>query len=135
MRATTLTRIARHLPRPILRVAAMPPTRRMLLRQVFARMPELLTPTGRKATGVIRFDIVDGSARDTWYAVFADGTCEIARQLESVRPRATISMSAFDFVQLATGADPIKLFTAGKLRLAGDTYFGASVGELFDIPK
>jgi len=38
-------------------------------------------------------------------------------------------------VRLATGADPVKLFSSGKLRLAGDTYFGASVGELFDIPR
>jgi hypothetical protein len=44
-------------------------------------------------------------------------------------------MTAYDFARLATGTDPIELFTAGKLRLAGDTYFGASVGELFDLPR
>src|SRR5262245_48995764 len=133
MRATTLTRIARRVPDPLLRAATLPPTRGVVLDQIFKRMPELLTPAGRKARGVIRFDIVDGKSVRTWYAVLGDGRCEIRRGAGSPRPRATISIAAYDFVQLATGADPIKLFTAGRLRLAGDTYFGASVGSLFDI--
>lgn len=135
MKATTLTRIARHVPSPLLHVATRRRTRGVVLSQIFRRMPEMLTPTGRKARGAIRFDIGDGQNVDTWYAVLANGICETSRELDSARPRVTISISAYDFVRLVTGADPIKLFTAGKLRLAGDTYFGASVAELFDIPK
>ena len=81
---------------------------------------------------MIRFDIGRGSDVQTWYAVFADGGCTTGRSVDA-RPRVTISLSAFDFVQLATGSNPIDLFSGGKLRLAGDTYFGASVGELFDL--
>jgi putative sterol carrier protein len=104
-----------------------------VLGQIFKRMPELLSPTGRKSNGVIRFDIGDRRAVDTWYVTLARGTCQVSESPDGVRPRVTISLSAYDFVQLATGADAIRLFSAGKLRLAGDTYFGASIGELFDI--
>jgi hypothetical protein len=106
--------------------------RGVVLGQIFRRMPELVSPAGRKARGVIRFDIGHGRDVETWYAVFADGACTTARSV-AARPRVTISLSAFDFVQLATGRNPIDLFSGGRLRLAGDTYFGASVAELFDL--
>jgi hypothetical protein len=119
----------------VLHAATRRPTRGIVLRQIFERMPAMLSPTGRKATGVIRFDVVDGKTVDTWYLQLRNGSCEVSRTIDSVRPRATIIVAPVDFVRLATGADPVKLFTDGKPRLAGDTYFGASVGELFDIPK
>lgn len=136
MRATTLLRVSRRVPSPLLRVATLRPTRGVVLGQIFKRMPELLSPTGRKANGVIRFDIGDRRAVDTWFVSLAGGTCRVSESLaDGARPRVTISVSAYDFVQLATGADAIRLFAAGKLRLAGDTYFGASIGELFDIAR
>lgn len=134
VRAATLVGLARHTPRPVLRLATMSPTRSVVVGQIFKRMPELVSAAGRKARGVIRFDIGTGSGVDTWYVVFADGTCETTREV-TARPRVTISMPASAFVELATGTQPIELFSAGKLRLAGDTYFGASVGELFDLPR
>ena len=133
MKAKTLIRLTRIVPNSLLRLAVLPPTRGIVLGQIFKRMPEMLTPTGRKATGVIRFDIGDRDSVDTWYVSLDNGVCGVSRPPETTRPRAKIIVSAFDFVQLATGADPIVLFAAGKLRLAGDTYFGASIGELFDI--
>lgn len=132
MKATTLVGVARRTPAPLLRAATRRPLRRLVIGQVFAHMPELLSDTGRKARGVIRFDIGGGSSVDTWYAEFADGACTTSRHTDS-RPRVTISLAAFDFVRLASGSNPIDLFSAGRLRLAGDTYFGASVGELFDL--
>lgn len=130
MKAQTLIRLARRVPSPLLRMSTSRPTRRLVLRQVFSRMPQLLSPAGRKASGVIRFEIGDV---DTWYVTLGDGTCEVSQSPNGVRPRATIHLSAYDFLRLATGADAIQLFAAGRLRIAGDTYFGASVGELFDI--
>lgn len=136
MRATTLVGVARHTPRPLLRLATAPPTRGVVIAQIFRHMPQLVSRAGRKARGVIRFDIGAGTGVDTWYATFGDGRCEITRELAAPsRPRVTISLSAYDFVALATGTNPIELFSAGKLRLAGDTYFGASVGELLDLPR
>jgi len=135
VKTTTVARIARRVPTPVLRAATRRPTRGIVLRQIFERMPSLLSPAGRKAKGVIRFDVGDGKAVETWYLRLGDGTCVVSRTNDSVRPRATIIVAPEDFVRLATGADAIKLFTDGKLRLAGDTYFGASVGELFEIPK
>lgn len=135
MKATTLIRVSRRVPKPLLRLATLRPTRGVVLAQIFKRMPELLSPAGRKANGVIRFDIGDGTTVDTWYVALGGGTCEVSRTPDAGRPRATIMLAPFDFVQLATGADAIKLFADGKLRLAGDTYFGASVGELFDIAR
>jgi hypothetical protein len=132
MKASTLVGVARHTPTPLLRLATYPPLRRLVIKQIFAGMPELLSNTGRKARGVIRFDIDCGSRVDTWYAVLGDGQCATSRHAEA-RPRVTISLSAFDFVRLASGSNAIELFSAGGLRLAGDTYFGASVGELFDL--
>ncbi|WP_116996668.1 SCP2 sterol-binding domain-containing protein [Desertimonas flava] len=132
MKATTLVSVARRTPRPILRMATRRPASGAVIGQVFRRMPELLSPAGRKARGVIRFDIRTGSAVETWYATFGAGTCTTGRRVDT-RPRVTISLEALDFVQLASGTDPIELFRAGRLRLAGDTYFGASVGELFDL--
>jgi len=132
MKATTLVAVARRTPTPLLRLATRRPWRGVVLGQIFGHMPELLSATGRKARGVIRFDIGQGSDVETWYAVLADGVCTTGRTVDA-RPRVTISLSAFDVVQLATGREPIELFRAGRLRLAGDTYFGASVGELFDL--
>ena len=96
-------------------------------------MPELLSHTGRKARGVIRFDIDCGSRVDTWYAVLGDGTCDDDPSRRDSPTGHHLVVSAFDFVRLASGSNPIELFSAGGLRLAGDTYFGASVGELFDL--
>ena len=132
MKASTLVGVARRTPTPMLRLATRPPLRRLVIGQVFANMPDLLSHTGRKARGVIRFDIDCGSRVDTWYVALGDGTCTTTRAV-ATRPRVTISLSAFDFVRLASGSNPIELFSAGRLRLAGDTYFGASVGELFDL--
>jgi hypothetical protein len=132
MKAATLVRLTRHVPKPVLRLATRRPTRRLVLGQVFKRMPELLSPAGRKANGVIRFDITSG---ETWFvALGGGGRCEVT-QRHAGTPRVTIILSAFDFVQIATGADPVRLFTAGKVRMAGDTYFGASLAELFDLPR
>lgn len=135
MKAKTLIRLARRVPSPLLRLSTRRPTRGLVLRQVFSRMPELLSPAGRKASGVIRFEIGEDDDVDTWYVTLGGGTCAVSQSPDGVRPRATIHLSAYDFVRLATGADAIQLFAAGRLRIAGDTYFGASVGELFDIAR
>ncbi len=134
MKASTLVRVGRRVPDPFVRLATRRPTRRAVVRQIFTRMPDLLSSAGRKANGIIRFDVVDDTSVDTWYVTFAGGRCDVSRTCPGA-PRATIILSSYDFVRLATGADAVRMFTAGKLRLSGDTYFGASVGGLFDLPR
>ena len=132
MRAATLIGVARRIPAPVVRMVTASPARSVVLRSIFTRMPQLLSPAGRKATGVIRFDVTGRGRVDTWYVSLGGDRCVVGRH-GPARPRATIIVSAFDFVQLATGTDPIRLFADGRLRLSGDTYFGASVGAFFAL--
>jgi predicted lipid carrier protein YhbT len=132
--AASLIRITRRLPDTWLRAAMSSPARRVIVGTIFRRMPELLSPAGRKARAVVRFDVTVGRAVDTWYLELDVGGCTVSRACVR-RPRSTVVLSAYDLVRLAAGADPVLLFREGRLRLSGDTYFGASIGTLFDLPR
>jgi predicted lipid carrier protein YhbT len=135
--AETLARLARRTPKPLLRAAVLPPTRRLVVREIFRRMPRQLKPSASIADAIIRWDITDertGTA-DTWFLIFEDGRCVTTRRPPEANPRTTLTVSALDFLRLASGAaQPMAMFQSGRIKIAGDMFFAAQLQSMFAIP-
>lgn len=135
--ARTLARLARRTPEPLLRAAVMPPTRSLVVAEIFRRMPRQLRAKAGAPDAVIRWDIGygKGDAADTWFAVFEGGACRTSRRHEGALPRTTITVSALDFVRMASGAaNPMELWQQGRLKISGDLFFAAQLQSMFTIP-
>jgi predicted lipid carrier protein YhbT len=135
--AATLARLARRTPEPLLRAAVLPPTRGLVIAEIFRRMPSELKPTAAATDAVIRWRITDAADEPirTWFLVFADGRCRTTTKAPDGEPRTTLTVSALDFLRLAAGTEPpMAMFQSGRIKIAGDLYFAAQLQGMFRIP-
>ncbi|MGH3731757.1 MAG: SCP2 sterol-binding domain-containing protein [Micromonosporaceae bacterium] len=110
--------------------------RSKVLDEVFARMGSRYRGSA-STNAVIHWKILDkpGGGHDLYENVLADGSCTVNRE-QTTEPRVTISITGPEFLKLASGnGSPTMMFFSGKLKLAGDIGFAASLSQLFDIPK
>lgn len=91
-------------------------------KEVFAEIQERLTANPEKTKGmnaVYQFDL-SGDEGGQWHIAIKDGTASV-KEGQAESPNVTISMSASDFVDMATGKlDGTMAFMSGKLKLKGD---------------
>lgn len=91
-------------------------------KEVFAEIQERLTANPEKTKGmnaVYQFDL-SGDEGGQWHIAINDGTASV-KEGQAESPNVTISMSASDFVDMATGKlDGTMAFMSGKLKLKGD---------------
>jgi predicted lipid carrier protein YhbT len=135
--AATLARLARRTPDPLLRAAVLPPTRRLVVREIFRRMPSQAKIAASTADSVIRWDIREAGADtgDTWFLILEDGRCRTTRRPPEGAPRTTLTVSALDFLRLASGAaQPMAMFQDGRIKISGDLFFAAQLQSMFAIP-
>ena len=72
-----------------------------------------------KAKAVIQFHLT-GKGGGDWYAVIESGTCTVTEGVSSA-PHGTITMSASDYVDLASGRlGGIRAFMTGRVKTSGD---------------
>jgi putative sterol carrier protein len=91
-------------------------------KEVFAEIQERLTANPEKTKGmnaVYQFDL-SGDEGGQWHIAINDGTASV-KEGQAESPNVTITMSASDFVDMATGKlDGTMAFMSGKLKLKGD---------------
>ena len=135
--AERLARLARRTPEPLLRAAVLPPTRRLVIREIFRRMPSQLKPSAALADALIRWQITDAADRpvETWFLAFEDGRCRTTTTAPEANPRTTLTVSALDFLRLAAGTEPpMAMFQNGRIKISGDLFFAAQLQSMFQIP-
>ena len=84
------------------------------------RLPQYFQPDrARGAKAVIQFHLT-GEGGGDWYAVIENGTCTVTRGVSGA-PHGTITMSASDYVDLASGKlGGIRAFMTGRVKTSGD---------------
>ena len=135
--AATLARLARRTPEPLLRAAVLPPTRGLVIAEIFRRMPSELKPTAAATDAVIRWQITDerDEVIQTWFLVLADGVCRTTTKAPEGEPRTTLTVSALDFLRLAAGTEPpMAMFQSGRIKISGDLFFAAQLQGMFRVP-
>ena len=111
--------------------------RELILDEIFRRMNEHFEP--ERAAGVEaliewRLTGPDG-AEDRYFLTISDGACAVAKEAEGT-PRATLSISAVDFIRVATGnALGPALYMAGRVLIEGDITLAMTVPTFFRIPE
>jgi NAD+ synthase len=89
-------------------------------RQWVERLPQYFQPDrARGAKAVIQFHLT-GEGGGNWYAVIENGTCTVTEGVSGA-PHGTITMSAGDYVDLASGKlGGIRAFMTGRVKTSGD---------------
>jgi NAD+ synthase len=89
-------------------------------REWVERLPQYFQPDrARGARAVIQFHLT-GEGGGNWYAVIENGTCTVTEGVSGT-PHGTITMSASDYVDLASGKlGGIRAFMTGRVKTSGD---------------
>ena len=107
-----------------------------VLDRIFEGMQERFQPEKASAvTATVQFVITDEGTEHPYSVAIANGTCETGPGTVE-DPRTTITTDVVSFARLVAGqAQGPQLFMAGKLKVAGDLMFSATIMNYFDAPK
>ncbi|WP_103528280.1 MULTISPECIES: SCP2 sterol-binding domain-containing protein [Streptomyces] len=122
--------------REISELAADPPLRKRVLREIFSRMERQFRPEAAGSlSAVIRWEIT-GDTTETYDVTVHEGTCAVHEGASEASPRTTITLGDAEFLKLVSGnANPVTMFMTRKLRLGGDVALATGMTRLFNIPK
>lgn len=134
--AETLARLGRRVPEPMLRAALVPPARRVVVAEIFRRIPAQLKTSASAPDALIRWQITArGEIAETWFLILEEGRCRTTNEALDASPRTTLTLSALDLLRLATGAgNPMQMFQSGRIKISGDLFFAAQLQAMFTIP-
>jgi putative sterol carrier protein len=136
--ADGITRLVRDAPADRIEQLMRSPARRPILDGIFWQMPKQINP--KRAAGVttsVRWCITGRSdgATDIYKLQIEDGHASTGRAEGGEPHRLTITLDGAEFVRIATGnSDPMEAYFKGRVLLAGDIMFAASLGSMFKIP-
>ena len=136
--ADSITRIVRDAPPERIEQLMRSPARRPILDGIFWQMPKQVNP--RRAAGIttlVRWRITgrtDGGT-DIYRLRIDDGRASASREEGDATARLTITLDAAEFVRIATGnSEPMEAYFKGRVVLAGDLMFAATLGAMFKMP-
>jgi hypothetical protein len=141
--ADGITRFVRDAPAERIEQLMRSPARRPILDGIFWQMPKQIDP--KRAAGVttsVRWCITgrsDGGI-DSYKLAIDDGRASTGRvdtgRVEGHEThRLTITLDGAEFVRIATGnSEPMEAYFKGRVLLAGDIMFAASLGSMFKMP-
>jgi putative sterol carrier protein len=120
-------------------IAEHPELRRVFLDEVFRRMSEHFNPVkAQNAEFVVSWRFSEGQGDggfDRFQTVVEDGLCVSGAELGRV-PDTTITVSADDFIRIATGnATVATMFVTGRVKVKGEYAPALRLSRYFDIPK
>jgi putative sterol carrier protein len=102
------------------------------VKEIFEKMPEAFLP--EKASGLnatIQIELT-GEGGGQWAIEIANGKISID-EAQANSPNMTLSMPASDYVAITRGeANPMNLFMAGKIKVAGDVTLAMKFQDMFD---
>jgi putative sterol carrier protein len=103
------------------------------VKQLFAEMPGRFDPdAARGLFAIIQFNL-SGDGGGHYHAVIKDETIDVVEGTHP-SPHMTMSMSADDYVDLATGKLNAQMaFMTGKLRIAGDMGLAVKMPSLIKV--
>jgi putative sterol carrier protein len=136
--ADGITRLVRDAPAERIEQLMRSPARRPILDGIFWQMPKQINP--ERAAGVttsVRWCITGRSdgGTDIYMLQIEDGHASSGRAEGGETHRLTITLDGAEFVRIATGnSDPMEAYFKGRVLLAGDIMFAASLGSMFKIP-
>ncbi|WP_245900701.1 SCP2 sterol-binding domain-containing protein [Prauserella shujinwangii] len=113
--------------------------RSVFLDEIFRRMSEHFLPEkARHVDLVVSWRFTDGDGEggfDRYQTVIEDGACVSGPDLGRA-PDTTITLSAEDFIRMATGnAAVATMFLTGKVKVKGEYAPAVRFGTYFDIPQ
>jgi hypothetical protein len=136
--ADGITRLVRDAPPERIEQLLRSPARRPILDGIFWQMPKQINP--ERTAGVttsVRWCITgrsDGGI-DIYKLQLDDGRASAGREEGEHTPRLTITLDGAEFVRIATGnSEPMEAYFKGRVLLAGDIMFAASLGSMFKMP-
>lgn len=137
--ADGITRLVRDAPAERIEQLMRSPARRPILDGIFWRMPKQID--SKRAAGVttsVRWCITgrsDGGI-DGYKLEIDDGRASTGRAEGDETHRLTITLDGAEFVRIATGnSEPMEAYFKGRVLLAGDIMFAASLGSMFKMPR
>jgi putative sterol carrier protein len=136
--ADGITRVVRDTPPERIEQLMRSPARRPILDGIFWQMPKQIN--SERAAGVrtsIRWCITGRSdgVTDIYKLEIDDGRASAGRETGDATPRLTITVDGSEFVRIATGnSEPMEAYFKGRVLLAGDIMFAATLGSMFKIP-
>jgi putative sterol carrier protein len=136
--ADGITRLVRDAPPERIEQLMRSPARRPILDGIFWQMPKQISPErSAGVTTTVRWCITgraDGGT-DVYKLQIEDGRASAGREEGEERPRLTITLDGTEFVKIATGnSEPMEAYFKGRMQLAGDIMFAASLGSMFRMP-
>ncbi|GAB2764268.1 SCP2 sterol-binding domain-containing protein [Amycolatopsis magusensis] len=119
-------------------LAAHDELRSVFLDEIFRRMSDHLIPEkAENAEFVIGWRFHHGDAEgpfDRYQTVVEDGVCVSSSDLGR-SPDATVTVSAADFIRMATGVTAAAaMFVTGRVKVKGDYALAVRFSSYFDIP-
>ncbi len=98
---------------------------------VFTRMPDAFVADAAQGLSVVFQFKLGGDGGGEWYATIDGGTCTVTEGVHDT-PTTTIGMEASDFLDMIEGkANPMALFTGGKLKIEGDLMKSQLIEKIF----
>jgi hypothetical protein len=136
--ADAITRLVRDAPAERIEQLMRSPARRPILDGIFWQMPKQINP--QLAAGVttsVRWCITGRSdgGTDAYKLQIDDGRVSTGRAEGDESHRLTITLDGAEFVRIATGnSEPMDAYFKGRVLLAGDIMFAATLGSMFKMP-
>jgi len=103
--------------------------------EVFEMMPSAFKADAAAGVDVVFQFNISGDAGGDWYITIKDQTCTVNAGVTD-SATTTMAISDEDYVKMLTKeADPMMLFTTGKLKINGDMMKSQLLGQLFEEPQ
>ncbi|MBF9071704.1 SCP2 sterol-binding domain-containing protein [Streptacidiphilus fuscans] len=113
--------------------------RLQVLRAVFGRMERQFRPDNAGHTvALIRWKVGEAAedAETVFETAIDKGSCAVTEGRSEELPKVTLTLGDAEFLNLVSGnANPVTMFFARKLKVAGDLSLAARLTHYFDIPK
>lgn len=132
-----VARLVGRVPETALRKRLRGPVRRILLDEIFGRMPDYLNPErSRGVNALVQWQITgrEDGGFDEFRTKIENGSCTVGPDLPGTSS-VSIRVDPVVFVKLVTSnANPVTTFLSGKVSIKGDLLFAGRLSSIFDVP-
>jgi putative sterol carrier protein len=101
------------------------------VKDVFAKMPEVFSPSGAQGVdAVFQFDI-KGERGGSWHVTVKDGACQVSEGSHE-NPNVTLTLSDENWLAMINRElNGVQAFLTGKLKVSGDIMLAQRIYDIF----